>query len=151
SPRRQRALILFALLLGMAIQIGVTLVRYESQNVSALFGNVFGEIGESFDDTEDARLESVTRDEAGASGAIRRGTGTFPHPNSTAMHLELTIPLALGLFLVGPWHKRKWVYLGMCTLGAVAVYTTFSRGGMFGLVVSLVVCVSVAVASPVTG
>jgi len=143
-PRREGKLILGVLLLGLALQSVVTLVRYESQQVSALFGGTFGEIGESFDVTEDARLESVTRDEAGEASATRRGTGTFPHPNSTAMHLALTLPMALALIMIGKWRTEKWLYLALAGAGAAALYTTFSRSSMAGFMVSLVVCLSVA-------
>lgn len=146
SPRRQGKLVLGVLLLGLLVQSGVTVVRYQSQSVSTLFGGMFGEVGESIDDMDDARLEAVTRASGEDVSATRRGVGTLPHPNGTAMHLEMTLPMALALVLFGRWRSEKWLYLGLWGLGVVALYVTFSRGGMGGFVVSVVVCITVAAA-----
>ena len=59
--------------------------------------------------------------------------------------------MALSLFLIGPWRASKWLYLGLCALGIAALYVTFSRGGMIGLAVSVIVCVATAVGRGVIG
>ncbi|MEW6128483.1 MAG: O-antigen ligase family protein [Acidobacteriota bacterium] len=77
---------------------------------------------------------------------VNRSTGSFPHPNSLAMYIDLIIPSALALYLSGTLTKKKnYLAILAILLGVVSVIFTKSRAGliiMFGSL-SLVVAISV--------
>jgi hypothetical protein len=144
DPKTMSKLIIGTLLLGLLLQGGLTLVKYKSQKVENLFVSLgFGQAAsvDEGGDAEKYRFESVA--EEGSAEEQKRGVGTLPHPTGTAMHLELTLPLALTLFLLEAMRKEKWLYLSLFLLGSGALYTTFSRGGMLGALFSFLVCISV--------
>lgn len=147
--RKMSKTIIAVLLLSLFTQGAITIAKYKSQNVENIFLSLgFGQAPTSDDDDESEkyRFESVAE---GSTEDKKRAVGTLPHPTGTAMHLELILPLALTLFLAGRKNKGngnakvKWLYLSIFLVGAVALYTTFSRGGMLGFLFSTIVCVSV--------
>jgi O-antigen ligase len=64
--------------------------------------------------------------------------GLFGNPNDVAYALVLLVPLALGLMSLGGTRARIVGAIAIVVYVA-AVYTTFSRGGLLGLVAVLVV------------
>lgn len=149
DPRKMGKAVAAVLLLSLLTQGAITVSKYKSQNVENIFLSLgIGRAAPSDDDEESEkyRFESVAED--GAEDQ-KRGVGTLPHPTGTAMHLELILPLALTLFFVSVKSKGngnakvRWIYLFIFLVGAIALYTTFSRGGMLGFLFSTIVCISV--------
>lgn len=130
-------LIIPAILFGVLLQSGVTLVRYQTQQFTNVFGEAFGEFETSNED-----LEQIEAGEESRSSDRKRGYGTFQHPNVTAMHLAFTLPLAFALFL--QHRSSRWAGLAIFLLGVTALYLTFSRGGFLGLVAGLTIVIVVA-------
>lgn len=62
-----------------------------------------------------------------------RVMGSFGNPNVFAEYLVLLLPLAVALFLCARSRLVRLGWLTACSLGAVALVLTFSRGGWVGL------------------
>jgi O-antigen ligase len=103
----------------------LTIVRYETQYTGNLFGQAFGTY-------EDPYVSLVN--EESENGTLR-GFGTLRHPNVTAMHLLLTLPLAMALFLTAREARTRWLTGAIFLLGLAGVLATFSRGGILGLLI----------------
>lgn len=79
---------------------------------------------------------------------VNRSVGSFPHPNSLAMYIDLIIPTLLALFLAGVQSKWKGRLTALAILlGMVCVIFTKSRAalvimmGAFGLVTGVSVLI----------
>lgn len=59
--------------------------------------------------------------------------GLFENPNDLALHLVTMIPLAAGLLLAARGLSRKAVYGAAALLMSLAVFITYSRGGLMAL------------------
>ncbi len=77
---------------------------------------------------------------------VNRSVGSFPHPNSLAMYVDLIIPMILALLLAGgfPSSKQKWAVLAILG-GLVCVIFSKSRASLLivGLAVSSVTGLSI--------
>jgi len=70
-------------------------------------------------------------------GILKEGTraawkGIFGNPNENAYALLILIPIAAGIAAMSRWHIRV-VLWGMIGVYLVAIFLTFSRGGLLGL------------------
>ncbi len=63
--------------------------------------------------------------------AVNRSVGSFPHPNTLAMYVDLILPVVLSVYLTGTLSKRmgRLAVLGVA-LGMVAVIFTKSRAAL---------------------
>ncbi|WP_372369488.1 O-antigen ligase family protein [Candidatus Uabimicrobium sp. HlEnr_7] len=61
---------------------------------------------------------------------VVRSVGTFPHPNSLAMYLNLILPTLLCMILVSKSKKQTLYYSFALVLGMIAIVFTKSRGGL---------------------
>jgi hypothetical protein len=129
--KRVARVVVLMLLVQAVIQGGVTIGRYKFQFLGTLLGETFGK-------TDPMLLEETVTSEAEGT---KRGLGTFNHPNMTAMHFELVLPIALILFLGGATRGLRTLGFGVLALGAGALVLTFSRGGMLGFVAACLVSV----------
>lgn len=143
--RKMGEIIVAMLLLGLLIQSGVTIAKYQSQRITNIFGEAFGGFGEFYENTEEhlKREWSVVIGEGESSDKVR-AVGTLPHPGATAWHLVSVLPIAFALVLVSSEKAAKWLFLMVFLLGASALYVTYSRGGMLAFITSVVVCGVVA-------
>lgn len=137
DARKMSALVLSLVLAGAALQGAITLVRYQAQSTARLFGDAFGSY-------EDPWVSRVTGDED--ESAKIRGFGTLRHPNVTAMHLSMTLPMAAATLLAARRTAARWATAVVLLLGLGGLYATFSRGGMIGVLVGLAVVLVAAVA-----
>ncbi|RJO64999.1 MAG: O-antigen ligase family protein [Myxococcales bacterium] len=81
---------------------------------------------------------------------IYRAEGTFPHPNTLALYAEMLIPIALavGLHRRSKWEGAHWIaVLG----GMFCVLSTFSRGGMAILALSVAMTIGMSLLLRPTG
>jgi O-antigen ligase len=72
------------------------------------------------------------------NGVLKEGTraawkGIFANPNENAYSLLILIPIAAGIASISKWHVRV-VLWGMIATYLLAIFLTFSRGGLLGLV-----------------
>ncbi len=69
-----------------------------------------------------------------------RNWAPLGHQNYVAGYLLLCLPLFIGLTIIAKdW--RRWLWLGAGALGLLDLYTTSSKGGFLGLVITLIICV----------
>ena len=62
---------------------------------------------------------------------VNRSIGSFPHPNTLAMYVELIVPMILAVFLAGSYTKRRNRLAPMAILGGlVCVIFTKSRASL---------------------
>jgi hypothetical protein len=138
NPQRMGKLIMIVLLSGAVMQSALTLVRFGTQRTGNVFGQAFGSY-------EDPFVSRVNEDEhSPPNDATLRGFGTLRHPNVTAMHLLLTLPVAMAVGLTGRTARTRWFNGAIFLLGLAAVGATVSRGGMIGLLVGGTVVLIVA-------
>src|SRR2546428_2103203 len=70
-------------------------------------------------------------------GILKEGTraawkGIFGNPNEDAYALLILIPIAAGIASISRWHVRVALW-GMIGVYLLAIFLTFSRGGLLGL------------------
>ena len=69
-----------------------------------------------------------------------RNWAPLGHQNYVAGYLLLCLPLFIGLSIIAKgW--RRWLWLGACVLGLLDLYTTSSKGGFLGLVITLIISI----------
>ncbi|MEX2670240.1 O-antigen ligase family protein [Candidatus Uabimicrobium amorphum] len=61
---------------------------------------------------------------------VVRSVGTFPHPNSMAMYINLILPTLLCMVLISKSKKQTLYYSLALVLGMVSIVFTKSRGGL---------------------
>ena len=67
-----------------------------------------------------------------------RNWAPLGHQNYVAGYLLLCLPLFIGLTIVTKdW--RRWLWLSACAFGLLDLYTTSSKGGFLGLVITLII------------
>jgi hypothetical protein len=120
------------LLIGMVIQSVICLYQYVSQDVSAVFGGLFGKQDLYTEESVDKFREFF----AVAPGSERkRASGTVGPINAQAQYFEFLLPMAFLLTLSAKKYLRvilSWLALGMGTLGLLV---TFSRGAFVGIAI----------------
>ncbi len=135
DPKKMGTLLIYCLLSGLMIQGAVTIGKYKFQAVGNIFGDAFGSSG---------YLASADLETELGKESKKRGKGTFGHPNPTAMHFELMMPLALTLIFAGTRFKHPWIPWILFSMGLVGLYFTFSRGGMLGFMLGSLVCLALS-------
>jgi hypothetical protein len=140
KPKTMGRIVIIVLLAGAVMQSALTLVRFGTQRTGNLFGHAFG----SYETTS---FVSRVHEDDQSEDATLRGFGTLRHPNVTAMHLVLTLPLAMALFLTARGARTRWLAAAIFLFGLAALGTTFSRGGMIGLLAGGLVVLTAAMAA----
>jgi hypothetical protein len=120
------------LLIGMVIQGGICLYQYMSQDISAVFGNLFGKQDLYSEESIDKFKEffAVT-----PGSEQKRASGTAGPINAQAQYFEFLLPVAFLLSLGSVKYQRSilsWLSLGFGTLGLLV---TFSRGAFVGMAI----------------
>src|SRR4051812_44505158 len=64
--------------------------------------------------------------------------GIFENANDDAFALVILVPIAIGLFRLSSWRGKVVTGIAVVTY-ALAIYTTFSRGSLLGLMATLVI------------
>jgi hypothetical protein len=141
NPRRLGQFIMVLLLVGLTFQGALTIYRFRTQNFAPIFGAAFGAFSASVDEET---LEQVNIESTPTTDGPRRGFGTFEHPNPTAMYLVFVLPVALTLLLLSRKPFEKLLYLAIFLVGFGGLISTFSRGGMIGVLVASAVIISLA-------
>lgn len=138
SPRALRRVVA-VLLFNLATQGALTVWTYARQSGWNIYGNVFG--------VQQLRSE-VRRAPRHAGegyvyekGDLLRGSGTVGVGNETAKFLVPLLPLALVSGIFARRASIRLVSFLCFALGSLAIYLTYSRGGMLAALTSTVVLV----------
>jgi O-antigen ligase len=126
------------LLVGAFIQGTMVLSTYSFQKTSHVFGDIFG-------DREAAKYYSGLQDVVHEGGPeIRRGTSSIGKGGDVAKFFEFVLPLAFISILTRSGIKYKFLYSTVFMISLLGLYFTFSRGGLIGAAISLLVCLFLA-------
>ncbi len=124
------------LLVGMIIQGLLCLYQYISQDISHLFGNLFGKQDLYSAESMDKFKEFF----ATAPGIDRkRASGTVGPINAQAQYFEFLLPIAFLLSLRSVSIRRNILSWLALVVGGLGLLVTFSRGGFVGIMTGIVV------------
>ena len=135
--------LVFCLLLGVIVQALFCVYQYVSQDITPIFGNLFGK-SELF--TESGALKNQRLWDVSESGnfGLKRASGTIGHSNSQARYFEFLLPVALILYLKSSRFRNRAFLLMTLILGLLGLIVTFSRGGFIGLAVGFTIIILLA-------
>jgi len=124
------------LLIGVIIQGMICLYQYISQDISSVFGSLFGQQ----DLYSEESIEKYKEFFAVAPGIEqKRASGTVGPINAQAQYFEFLIPIAFLLSLVTLKFKHKILSCLALGFGALGLIVTFSRGAFVGIIIGLAV------------
>ena len=117
------------LLVALAVQSGITFYTYVTQSGEDVFGSLFGAARSA----QEVRV-GPSRGSGAAfvfeQGALLRGTGTIGTANLEAKYFVLLLPLALVAAVTAGSAAFRAAAAAIVTMGAAALYLTYSRGGL---------------------
>jgi O-antigen ligase len=120
------------LLLGVIFQGLICIYQYSSQDISHIFGNLFGKQ----DLYTQESIEKFSEFFAVAPGSEKkRASGTVGPTNAQAQYFEFLLPLAFLLSLASLKFWRHAFYWAALIIGLIGLIVTYSRGGMLGIMV----------------
>jgi O-antigen ligase len=135
SKSEVKALIAF-FLVGVAFQGLICLYQFVSQDVSHIFGNVFGQL--DLYSQEGLKKYQTFFSVYGPWGStLKRASGTVGPINAQAQFFEFLLPVALLLWLTAKRFWGKTFNLFVFIIGLLGLIVTFSRGGLIGLIVGV--------------
>ncbi len=111
-------------LIGVAIQGLICLSQYVFQDVSHIFGNLFGQ----------KEYSKYVFSAYSSGNYLKRAGGTVGPINAEAQYFEFLLPMALILWLSAKRFWSRYFNLTIFTLGCLGLIVTFSRGGLIGLI-----------------
>lgn len=122
------------LLIGMIIQGLICLYQFISQDISPIFGNLFGKqdlyTEESVDKFEEFfTITPYTR--------LRRASGTVGPINAQAQYFEFLLPISFLLCITSTKFRRNILNWLALSIGLLGLTVTFSRGGLVGIVTGI--------------
>ncbi|MHC4636629.1 MAG: O-antigen ligase family protein [Planctomycetota bacterium] len=132
------------LLMGLIFQGLICLYQYVTQDISNIFGTLFGQkdILTKEGLINPKKFLAVSE----ISDVGMRATGTIGHSNSQARYFEFLVPFAFVLLLrstTTPWSTIFNVTTVI--LGLLGLVLTFSRGGLIGMAVGIVIVIFLSV------
>jgi O-antigen ligase len=120
-------------LLGVIFQGFICLYQFVSQDVSHIFGNVFGQ--QDFYSQEGVKKYQSFFSVFGSWGSsLKRASGTVGPINAQAQFFVFLLPLALLLWLTAKRFRNQAFNLFVFVIGLLGLIVTFSRGGLIGLI-----------------
>jgi O-antigen ligase len=127
SPRLLRG-IRFACLTGLLLESIVIIVAFQLGS----YANVFEKLYRVPKVEITALADTYQHETKPGEKLIVRSRGTFGHPSSAALYLELMLPLALTLWLARSRWQERIQYLALSIVGWGALLMTFSRAALVG-------------------
>lgn len=128
-------------LIGVIFQGLICLYQYLAQDISHIFGNLFG-AQDLYSEEAFKQFESFFAISPGSS--IKRASGTVGPINAEAQYFELLLPIAFILWFTATKIKNKILYFTSFTLGLLGLIVTFSRGGGVGLAAGIFAAIVLA-------
>lgn len=124
-----RTLINF-LFIGLIFQGLICLYQFITQDISHIFGNLFG-AQDLYSEEAVSRFAEYFAVSPGSD--IRRASGTVGSHNGQAQYFELLLPIALLLWFTATKFRHIALNFSSFALGLLGLIVTFSRGGGVGL------------------
>jgi O-antigen ligase len=127
--RSSLRVVVASLVAALALQAAITVINYRWQLGPEIFRRLVS--------ATETRLETRRSPERGTGtdyvyekGALLRGTGAVGAGNAQAKFFVVLLPLALASCFLAPPGLIRLLCLSCFGLGAVALYLTYSRGGL---------------------
>jgi putative inorganic carbon (HCO3(-)) transporter len=125
-----------ALLFGVIVQGVICVYQYLAQDVSHVFGNLFGQQDMYSEETVKAFKSFFT---VAPGTDLKRASGTVGPINAEAQYFEFLLPAAFVLWATAGRFLRRAFRFAALAAGLVGLVVTFSRGGLIGVTVGLAV------------
>jgi hypothetical protein len=132
--------------IGLALLVGLTMASASVIVTYALKiepGNLFQGVYHKTE-TPNPEKKQIGESSHEESSLYRRAAGIFVHPADATFYLEAILPLVLGYLVAGRRIRDRLLYGGVFGLACVATYLTFSRAGLVGLFVAMVILFALA-------
>ncbi len=140
STRSELRAVILALLIGLVIEAGSVIGFFEAQ-----IGTETKAFSGLYRQTEHQVAPSIHYEaEAGKGKYTKRSAGTFGHPSQAAYYFEFTMPIALACFMMAQRFAFRLLFGAIYATGFVAIYLTFARSGLVGLICGVIVIFAVA-------
>ena len=127
--RSSLRLVLSTIVVTLALQSAITIANYRWQIGPSLLSGLFG-VTQTRLEARQGPARGTGTDYVHEKGALLRGTGTVGVGNAQAKFFVSVLPLALASFLVAAPGLARAFALASFVLGFVALYLTYSRGGL---------------------
>jgi O-antigen ligase len=133
--RSQFRAAILALLLGLVIEAGTVISFFEADigTETTAFSGFYRQ-----DNTQEAGVTHY-ESESGEESHTKRSAGTFIHPAQAAYYLEFTMLIALACLVTVPRTRDRLLLSAIFAVGCIAMYLTFSRSGLVGLIFGVII------------
>jgi O-antigen ligase len=139
--RAQFRAAILALLLGLVIEAGTVISFFEADigTETTAFAGLYRQ-----DNTQTEAGVTHYESESGEEAHTKRSAGTFIHPAQAAYYLEFTMLVALACLATVPRTRDRLLLGTIFAGGCIAMYLTFSRSGLVGLIFGVIIFFAVA-------
>jgi len=140
STRSELRAAILALLIGLLIEAGTVIAFFQAGvgTETSAFSGLYRE-------TERQGTTTIHYEaELGAEKYTKRSAGTFAHPSQAAYYLEFTMAIALACLVAAQGIAFRLLLGAIYAVGLVAIYLTFARSGLVGLIFGVIVFFAVA-------
>jgi hypothetical protein len=125
-------------LVGVAFQGSICLYQYVSQDISHIFGDLFGK-QDLYSQEGIEKYQTLFSVYGSWGDTLRRASGTVGPINAEAQYFEFLLPVALILWLTARRFWNQSFKLSIFFIGLAGLIVTFSRGGLIGLMAGIFV------------
>lgn len=133
SKKEVKTLINF-FLIGVILQGLLCLYQYISQDISHIFGNIFGQ-QDLYTPEAIKKYRELFAVVPGTE--LKRASGTVGPINAQAQYFEFLLPVAFLLWFTSVKFRNKAFNLSALVVGLLGLIVTFSRGGMVGIIIGM--------------
>ena len=140
STRSQLRAAILALLIGLVIEAGTVIAFFQAEigTETSAFSGLYRETEHQVAATTHYESES------GEEKHTKRSAGTFVHPSQAAYYFEFTMAIALACLIAARGATLRLLFGAIYAGGLLAIYLTFSRSGLVGLIFGIIVFFAVA-------
>ncbi|KPJ67942.1 hypothetical protein AMJ44_07065 [candidate division WOR-1 bacterium DG_54_3] len=135
SKSEAKTLITF-FLVGVVFQGLICLYQYMSQDISYIFGNLFGQ--KDLYSPKGLEKYQFMFSVYSSASPLKRGSGTVGPINAEAQYFEFLLPVALILWLTARRFWSRSFNLSVFSIGFLGLIVTFSRGGLIGIIAGII-------------
>jgi O-Antigen ligase len=142
--RSQLRAVVLALLVGLAIESGtvIALFRLDIGTETPLFAQLYKQDPGKLNAAEGPGHTHYAG-QSGSEAHVKRSAGTFGHPVLAAYYIEFILPIVMGCLAMARRRRDRVLLGGLLAQGWVALYLTFSRSGLLGCMVGILVFLAV--------
>jgi O-antigen ligase len=142
TTRPQFRAITLALLIGLVISAGTVIVFFNMGigTDSVALGGLYRQQENASETAHDTLYEQ----RSGEGSQTKRSSGLFVHPAHAAYYFEYILPIVLAYIVATRRRRDRLLFGTLFAVGLAALYMTFSRSGLVGLLVSCIAFIGVA-------